>query len=181
MSEAVTRERLAKLGAALFADPALRAYAVVDGASRLDMEALLYDSGVPHTCLFTGALDPEVAAVAPYLVALDPGSPMLAPLAAGLGRAQAIFILTGAAMVPLRRHLRTLTLARIPDGRTVFFRFYDPRVLRSVVPLLTPQQRQAFFGRDVAAYLCEAADTPDDAAGPVLMRFARDAPAGATG
>ena len=143
---------LAVLREALFADPALWTYAVIDSAARPDLL-----DGVPQTCLIVGRLDPEVAVVAPWLVPLTPDSPVLAALAAGWGRNKAIFVLSRYNLGPLRRHLRTVTLARVPDGRTVYFRFCDPRVLRDVMPVLTETQRQRLFGTAVEGFLFEGA------------------------
>ncbi len=140
---------------ALFADPASRAWAVVDGAARPDLLGELHDSGAEAACLFSGALAPEVAATAPWLVAIGPASPMLAALEAGWGRAQAVFLVAPGPLVAVRRRLRHLTLARLPDGRTVYFRFYDPRTLRVIGPLLDAGQRARFFGSEIAAWICE--------------------------
>lgn len=148
------------LADALFGDPEseLRAYAVVDGAARLDLLATLYDLDAERACLFIGDLEPEVAAVAPWLVPLPgPDGPFEA-LSTGWGGAQAIYVRSALPLAPLRRHFRTLTMVETPDRKTVFFRFYDPRVLRSVVPIFTPAQRSRLFGKAVAAYFCEGPD-----------------------
>lgn len=150
--------RPSDLKAALHAEPDLNAYAVVDGARRDDLRQVLFDTDAENACLFIGALEPEVASVAPYLVALPEGHPVVDRLAEGWGRSEAIYALSPLDLGAMRKHFRTLTLARIPDGRTVFFRFYDPRVLRSVAPILEPAQRTRFYGKAVARYLCENED-----------------------
>lgn len=168
MAEAPLAPGAQALRAALFAAPGLNAYAVVDGASRLDLAETLFDNPAEHTCLFIGTLDPEVAAVAPWLIALEPDATIVERLLEGWGRSQAIYLLSRLSLVKLRTKLRTLTLAEIPDGRTVFFRFYDPRVLRASAPLLDAAQRARFFARgDVAAYFFEAEDGS-------ALRFAPD-------
>jgi hypothetical protein len=151
---------------ALFADPALRAWAVIDGAARPDLLGEIHDSGAEAACLFSGALAPEVAATAPWLVALGPTSPILAALESDWGRSQAVFLTASGALVAVRRRLRHLTLAQLPDGRTVYFRFYDPRTLRAIGPLLEPGQRAQFFGAEIAAWFCEG----DDGAGLYALR-----------
>ena len=48
------------------------------------------------------------------------------------------------------------SLAEMPDGEVVFFRYYDPMTLRSVVPGLTPEQKTSFFGNGaVRCFYCE--------------------------
>lgn len=161
----------ALLRSALFADPALRAWAVVDGAARPDLLGEIHDSGAEAACLFSGALAPEVAATAPWLVALGPASPILAGLEADWGRAQAVFVTAAGPLVAVRRRLRRLTLAQLPDGRTVWFRFYDPRTLRAVGHLLDPRQRAQFLGPEIPAWFCEG----EGGAGLYALR--RDNPA----
>jgi hypothetical protein len=170
LSVAVSAERgAAALRRALFATPDLGAFAVVDGAARLDLAERLYDHPAPHACLFIGALDPEVAAVAPWLVELAPDAPIVDALLEGWGRSQGIFLLSRLPLSEVRRKLRTLTMAELPDRRSVFFRFYDPRVLRATAPLLDAAQRERFFARGgVSAYLFEG---PEGQA----LRFDKDA------
>ncbi len=55
----------------------------------------------------------------------------------------------------LRDHLRSLTLVYRGDGVPLYFRFYDPRVLRVFLPTCTPVQLQQMFG-PVDAYLAES-------------------------
>jgi Domain of unknown function (DUF4123)/FHA domain len=43
-------------------------------------------------------------------------------------------------------HWRTFVTLRNRNGQTVTFRFWDPRVLRAVVPAMTPEEAAGFFG-----------------------------------
>lgn len=146
----------ARLRAALFATPDLTAYAIVDGAARLDLATQLHDHPAPHTCLFIGALEPELAATAPWLIALEPGAAITDILLRGWGGAQGVFALSRLGLTEMRRKLRSLTMVGLPDGRNVFFRFYDPRVMAATAPLLNEAQRTEFFGRGgIEAFLFE--------------------------
>ncbi len=51
------------------------------------------------------------------------------------------------------RHLRGLTDARIQNGHKVYFRYYDPRVLRIFLPTCSSQQIIEFFG-PVSRFIC---------------------------
>lgn len=53
---------------------------------------------------------------------------------------------------------------RLPEGREVYFRYYDPRVLRLFLPTCTPEEINTFFG-PVACFLMEA-EEPD-----ILLQF----------
>ncbi|MGO4776967.1 DUF4123 domain-containing protein, partial [Lysobacter sp. 2RAB21] len=70
------------------------------------------------------------------------------------------------------RALRGLLRAwlRIPgaDGRTQFFRFYDPRVLRTILPSLSAERRAQFLAPLGCVYV--SGPTPGS-----LIEFSRDA------
>lgn len=138
---------------ALFARDDLRPYAVADGAARRGLRSAIGEA--ERACLFLGELEPEVAAAAPWLVALGRGSRALEALLAGWGRAQAIYLASPASLIELRTRLRTMTMVETPDRRRLWFRFYDPRVLRGVAPILDETQR-ARFRRAAPLWLCEA-------------------------
>ncbi|WP_376096861.1 DUF4123 domain-containing protein [Roseomonas sp. CCTCC AB2023176] len=65
---------------------------------------------------------------------------------AGLGQAWGIVAAARADMPAFRRHLKKLLRAQLPDGRVVYFRFYDPRVLRTFLPLADARQLGRVFG-----------------------------------
>ena len=131
-------------------------FAILDGARHLDTLAMLEESGVPHLCLYTGRLDPEVAVTAPYLVELREEDDLFDRLFdEGWGDSRGIFLLAEQKLRALRLHLKTLAYAEMPDGEVVLFRFYDPRALRAFMPVATPEQRAAMFGEAVDAFLLE--------------------------
>lgn len=57
----------------------------------------------------------------------------------------------------LLSHLRELAQVRLPDGRIVYFRFYDPRVWRTFVPTCDAPQLKHLFSLPVV-YGCESED-----------------------
>ena len=54
----------------------------------------------------------------------------------------------------MRKHRRFL-LVKAEDGEELYFRSYDPRVLRVFVPTCTPEEARTFFG-PIRAFLVEA-------------------------
>jgi len=46
----------------------------------------------------------------------------------------------------LRHHLRTFLRVRAPDGRVLYFRYYDPRVLRVYLPTCNATELKQVFG-----------------------------------
>ena len=76
----------------------------------------------------------------------------------GWGNHWGIFVVAqGADVRALRQHFRHFTMVRDPDGKNLYFRFYDPRVLRTFLPTCTPDELWEFFG-PVTAFAVEGED-----------------------
>jgi hypothetical protein len=149
----------------------LRLYAVLDGASIANLPTLLTEQQLPHVCLMPGELEPELAQAAPYLVQLPARSPFAGLfLTQGVGSHWGILATSAAGLRTLRMHLRALLSVWGPDGQPLFFRYYDPRVLRVYLPTCTAGELSTLFG-PVSAYYAA------DESGEALLRFA----VGATG
>jgi len=143
----------------IFAIPeGLDVYAVLDGASAEQLPQQIGRHAVASACLLPGELDPGLAQVAPYLVALDAQSPFTDwVIGEGWGRHWGIFAVSGAGLRTLRRHFRSLLTVYDPDNLPLFFRYYDPRVLRVYLPTCTSEELDVVFG-PVHRYLMEAED-----------------------
>jgi hypothetical protein len=138
-------------------DPELHTYAVLDGASIPDLLDHLYGDPRPaFVCLYRGELAPDMAEVAPYLVQLKPETPFTDwLLSEGWGKHWGIFALSSADMIAIRKHFRTFLMVKSPEGKQVYFRYYDPRVLRIFLPTCNSEETGLVFG-PVVSYLCEA-------------------------
>jgi hypothetical protein len=133
-------------------------YAVLDGARDRRIHTAVRDAGLPAVCLFSGALSPALAAAAPYLVQLRRASPFVRfILQNGWGNAWGIFAMSMATTEEMRRHLRRFLRVVDADGRRLFFRYYDPRVLRLYLPTCTEDELAAVFG-PIQRFSLEAAD-----------------------
>jgi hypothetical protein len=138
----------------LFAD-GLTTYAVLDGASLPGLRANLARWQPEHVCLFRGELEPGVPDVAPYLVALQPDAPFTEwVFDQGWGRHAGIFAVTSADFRAMRKHCRTFLVVHGPGGKPLYFRYYDPRVLRLYLPTCTAPELAIVFG-PVVSYLVE--------------------------
>lgn len=99
-----------------------------------------------RACLISGKIAPELAAAAPYLVALSDSEPLLAAWQdQGGGRNWGILCESDLPLADLRKSFRRFFQAKLPDGRVVQFRFYDPRVFVTYLPSCTPAQLQPWF------------------------------------
>ena len=140
-------------------------YAVLDGASVEGLQENLNTHGADHVCLYRGDLAPDLAETAPYLVQLkfrDPFTEWV--LREGWGNHWGIFAVTGADLKMMRRHFRRFLMVKDPDGKQIYFRYYDPRVFRVYLPTCNAEETRFVFG-PIVAYLLEG-ETPE-----TLLRF----------
>lgn len=131
----------------LLGEPAPR-FAVVDASRDHRLLQLLAESVDEHRSLYEGIQGEALSSAAPHLVALDPTSDLIDRLIEeGWGRRWMIFLTSSRPFREIRRHLRRFLLVEDDDnGRRLYFRYYDPRVLRTFLPACTPGQREDFFG-----------------------------------
>ena len=140
----------------LFSDPEVGVWAILDGASVQGLVRAIGTHGVESSCLFAGELDPSMARVAPYLVALEGDSEFCAwLLERGWGRHWGIFLRSRADLRTLRKHLRSFLMVKDPEGKLMQFRYYDPRVLRVYLPTCNAEETAAVFG-PVESYAMES-------------------------
>jgi len=134
----------------LFNDDGLNVFAVLDGASIPSLLAELHGKNPPlrFECLYRGALPSDMAEVAPYLVQLEPNAHFTNWLIdAGWGNHWGIFALSELDFQSIRYHFRALTRVYDETGkRFLYFRFYDPRVLRIFLPTCLAPQLIDMFG-----------------------------------
>jgi len=118
-------------------------YGVFDGARSDRLRTLLMESIEEVASLYEGAEGAVYDEVAPYLVRFAPGSRLLERVVAeGWGQAWGLFFCTKLVPKDVRRHWRRflLVLDETKNAR-MYFRFYDPRVMREFHGVATPRQR----------------------------------------
>ncbi|HYO71213.1 MAG TPA: DUF4123 domain-containing protein [Archangium sp.] len=140
-------------------------YAVLDAARDEALRPFVSGSGARHECLYEGPVPRELLEVAPYLVPLRRELPFTRELLErAWGRAWGLFLTTSADMVTVRRHLRHFLKVKDEQGRRLYFRYYDPRVMRAYLPTCNEDERQFIFG-PLHAWIMES---PEDA---TLLRY----------
>ena len=139
----------------LFADPTTTTFAVLDGASIRDLLPQLAEYKPEHACLYRGEIAPDLAECAPYLVRLELNAPFTTwLLAEGWGNHWGIFATSNASFNTVRIHFRKFLIVRGPQGKRLYFRYYDPRVLRIYLPTCGSAETEVLFGQ-VNHYICE--------------------------
>jgi len=127
--------------------------------------AASHDSEAPYESLFEGTPKAELTHFAPYLVRLPPEAKLLEKLVLkGWGKSWGVYLTCDKPLKEVRTHFRRFLMVKLPDNRQVYFRYYDPRVLRLFLPTCTAEEINMFFG-PVKYYLMED-EKPD-----VLLRF----------
>lgn len=160
----------------LFSSEEARVFAVLDGAAVGDLLTPLYEYQPEFECLYRGELKPDIAEVAPYLVRLTPESPFTEwVIGQGWGKHWGVFAVIvdrrrgerrgtrvdipvdrrreerrrrvgPLELSDIRRHFRRFLIVHDPDGKPLYFRYYDPRVLRVYLPTCTAEELQTIFG-----------------------------------
>lgn len=128
-------------------DEAVMTYALVDAARDERIYPALLKADCPWLCIYRGDAAVTMAEVAPYLVTLQPRARFTWWLLDnGWAHSWAVFLHAIVGPDRLQAHFRRLTMAQLPDGKKVYFRFYDPRVLRIYLPTCTPAELETVFG-----------------------------------
>ena len=128
-------------------DPKLKLYALVDAASNKAIFPRLNECPHKKSCLYKGA-PPKLERAAPWLVAVEEGNGAFVEwlVDEGWGNNWAIYLLTNASLGELRKHFRRFLQVYRTDGRKLYFRFSDPRVLRGYLPTCTKEELDFVFG-----------------------------------
>lgn len=130
-------------------------YAVMDSARNDQILAHIVLGKEKYESLYGGEKANELEDVAPYLVEMPPRSTLIETLInEGWGNSWGIFIISEANFKKIRNHLRNFLIVDTDQNRKAFFRFYDPRVFRHLIPTFDEKQLKDFFG-PVKQYLME--------------------------
>ena len=142
-----------------YRDPAQSVYVILDGARDKDIYPGLQRYSTENRCLFAGELSRELAAAAPYLVRLKKNHPFtIWVIEHGWGDCWGVFLQSATNINELRRHFRRFLKVEDDKGKSLYFRFYDPRVLRTYLPTCVEKELDTVFG-PVSRFFCEAADS----------------------
>jgi hypothetical protein len=133
-------------------------YALLDASREPSVLKVILESKEEHQSLFEGAQGAQLAHFAPYLVRVPGKSPLLNTLAEqAWSKSWGVFVTSDLPLKELRTHFRHYLNVKLPDGQQVYFRYYDPRVLRLFLPTCLPEEANQFFG-PVKHFFMEAED-----------------------
>ncbi len=142
--------------------PDLKFYAILDGARSQKIYPALKEYSVKHKCLFLshqllfgGRLPHVLAMAAPYLVELRPGDLFTKwVVSRGWGNSWGIFLASNTTFSILARHFRRFLMVKTEEGQKFYFRYYDPRVLRTYLPTCSKTELKFLF-EEVRMFIAE--------------------------
>lgn len=111
-----------------------------------------------HESLYKAKEDELLQSVAPYLFKFDnQGEFNNYFLEKGWGDSWGVLVSSRASFEEIHKHFRRFLMVKTEDGVELYFRFYDPRVLRIFLPTCDMKQLAEFFG-PVQSFLLEDED-----------------------
>jgi Domain of unknown function (DUF4123) len=149
----------------LFAGGGTGVFALLDGASVPGLRDKLHQVRPEFECLYRGDLEPDLAEVAPYLVRLERKSDFTGwVLTEGWGKHWGLFACAESDLHTMRQHFRRFLVVHDQAGKPMYFRYYDPRVLRTYLPTCNGRELTEMFG-PVESFVLEGEEAK------VLLRF----------
>jgi len=133
-------------------------YALLDAAREPSVLKVILESKEEYQSLYEGAQGAQLAHFASYLVRVPQKSALLDTLVQqAWSKSWGVFVTCDQPFKDIRTHFRHFLTVKLPDGEQVYFRYYDPRVLRLFLPTCLPEETNQFFG-PVKHFLVEAED-----------------------
>jgi hypothetical protein len=108
--------------------------------------------------LYRGKSEVHLSAVAPYLFSMEHNTQFEDwYMQNGWGNSWGVMVFSDRDLSSLVKHFRHFLMVMTEDKEELYFRFYDPRVLRIFLPTCDEDQLNEFFG-PVDYYVCEDED-----------------------
>lgn len=123
-------------------------YAIIDGCDEPRVPIMFAKiSNDRAASLYSGHAAIEYASIAPYLVKIDQDWIHWIGSEFG-GTPWGFFFVMDVVhdFASIRRHWKKFLKVQVPDGRKLYFRFYDPRVLETFLTASTAMEIDLFFG-----------------------------------
>ena len=121
-------------------------YAILDACDEPRVPEKVQELGEQRAVsLYRGRAEEDYWAIAPHLAQIDEA--LLDWIVENLwDDPWGIFVVAQVEMSALRTHFRRFLMVEAPDGRKLYFRFYDPRMLPVFLRSCTPAEAKLFFG-----------------------------------
>ena len=118
-------------------------YAIIDGAIEEGLLEFLKKINSPHCCLYAAPIQPDLVALAPYLVEV---SPEVDTWLQAKDSPWGIYLTSELGLRELQQHFRHYLWSIIPEQKKpVLMRYYDPRNIWAITSILTDRQLLSFI------------------------------------
>jgi hypothetical protein len=122
-------------------------YLLLDAARMAGLITEAQTRNAAHDSLYRGTRDEALSAVAPFLFRFTPGQTFAHwYLRQGWGKSWGVLMKSSRSLEDLAKHFRNFLLVKTETGQSLYFRFYDPRVIRVFLPTCDNAQLREFFG-----------------------------------
>lgn len=139
-------------------EPYKATYVILDAARMDEKIESAFQKNRDHLCLFSGKGEEYLKSVSPYLFSFTDKSEISNFLIEeGIGNSWGVFFHSRNSFSEIFKHLQNLLVVKTADGKEMYFRFYDPRVLRVFLPVAYKEQLKEFFG-PIEYFICEDED-----------------------
>jgi len=134
-------------------------YFIIDAARLLERMAKVNEFELQIISLYKESSQENLADYAPYLIDLKSAQGAFFDflIENGIGDSWGIFIESSLSFDEIFKHLRKFLIVKDEEGQELYFRFYDPRVLRIFLPTCDSLQLREFFG-PINFFFCEDED-----------------------
>ncbi len=132
-------------------------FILLDAARMDDNIDMAFELNKENLCLFNGKGQEHLKTVSPYLFKINSNLEFEKWITKiGWGNSWGVFLDTKILIADLYKHLCKLLVIKTDKGES-YFRFYDPRVLRSFLPTCDALNLADFFG-PIEKFICEDED-----------------------
>jgi len=122
-------------------------YAIVDSARNDEIFKYFLTDNVVYRSLFEGKMDIKYFGVSGFLIECKKDSILLNWLTTkAWGDSCSIFFVSKAPFDEVFKHLQKFNRVYLEGDDVVYFRYYDPRVLRVYLPTCNSKEIKTFFG-----------------------------------
>jgi len=130
-----------------------------DAAAAAERQDEALKLGAHHQSFYKGDKD-ENRAASPYLFELRAATALSEwYFRQGWGQAWGLLVTSDAPFEEVYKHFRKFLMVKRENGQRLYFRFYDPTVLRIFLPTCDPDQITQFFGgRLIGSFILEDED-----------------------
>ena len=133
-------------------------FLLLDAARVEDNISIARQLNSSNISLYRGTIDDELNDIAPFLFTYNDNSEFATwYFKNGWGNSWGLIIESEYPIEETLNHFQKILIVKTEDDQEIYFRFYDPRVLRIFLPTCDEKQLREFFG-PIEQFICEDED-----------------------